>query len=81
MTACSDYEIYMVPNIRKNVTALPCKFTFTFLRFISNLKKRRKFIFFCQTTRGIHRPLKLLYSKNVLYMLKSQVRELIFDEL
>lgn len=54
---------------------------FTFLRFISNLKKRRKFIFFGQTTRGIHRPLKLLYSKNALYMLKSQVRKLIFDEL
>lgn len=41
----------------------------------------RKFIFFGQTTRGIHRPLKLLYSKNALYMLKSQVRKLIFDEL
>lgn len=24
LTACSDYEIYMVPNIRKNVPALPC---------------------------------------------------------
>lgn len=51
---------------------LPCKYLIyiTFLRFRSKLKKRRNFIFIGHATRGIHRALKRLYSKNMLNMLK-----------
>lgn len=62
---------------------LPCKYLIyiTFLRFRSKLKKRRKFIFIGHARRGTFRALKRLYSKNMLYMLKSQVRELLLNKL